>query len=145
MNPDQFPLFPSPFFAGLVTQRLAATWDFYTELLGFSTLAEGGTWVRLLHPCGAQLLLTAAEAVDTPAELVSATNGCGWWLTLEVADVATERARLTAAGVKVEMMPRNSRWPREAIGVRDPMGVWIVLSARESLVRRIPPLASVAA
>ncbi len=142
MQPDDFPVYPSPFFAGLVTSRLCPTWDFYTERLGFRTVAEGGGSVRLLHPCGAQLVLIQEESGQTPAELVSAVEGRGFWLTLEVADVATERLDLMAAGVPVQSLPAAACWPRDSFAVSDPNGVLVVIMPRSERSRC--PVAAVA-
>lgn len=139
MHPDDFPVFPSPFFAGLVTARLFASWDFYTERLGFRTLSEGGGSVRLQHPCGAQLLLLQEETGQTPAELVSATNGRGLWLTLEVADTAAVRMELTTAGVPVQGLPTAGCWPAGAFAVSDPDGVLVVIAPRTPVLRQRRP------
>lgn len=137
MNPEDYPVFPAVFFTGLVTARFFETWDFYTAQLGFRTVEERGAWVRLLHPGGAQLVLLQEEADETPAELVSATDGRGLWLTLEVADPATERMALTAAGVAVHVVPQRRWWRPGTFAVRDPNGVMIMVTPRPSLVTRI--------
>ncbi|MBK8857681.1 MAG: VOC family protein [Opitutaceae bacterium] len=135
MKQDDFSVYPSPFFAGLVTSRFYATWDFYTERLGFRTVSEGGGSVRLLHPCGAQLVLIQEESGQTPAELVSAVEGRGFWLTLEVADVAAERLDLMAAGVPVQSLPGAACWPRDSFAVSDPNGVLVVIMPRSVRAR----------
>lgn len=135
MNPDDFPFYPSPFFAGLVTHRFFATWDFYTERLGFRTVAESGAGVRLLHPCGAQLALMPAETGATPAELVSGADGRGFWLTLEVADADATRRGLAAVGVSAQSLPPVACWPQGSFAVSDPNGVLVVILPRPSLVR----------
>ena len=135
MIQSDFPVFPSPFFAGLVTRRLFATWDFYTERLGFRTVAESGDSVRLLQPCGAQLVLLQEETGAAPAELVSASNGRGFWLALEVGDVEAERRHLVALGVAVQALPVAGSWPAGAFAVSDPDGVLIVIAPRPSVAR----------
>lgn len=135
MQQEEFPVFPAPFFAGIVTRRLFAAWDFYTERLGFRTVAEGGGSVRLLHPCGAQLVLLQEESGAAPAELVSATSGRGSWLTLEVGDVHAERRHLLAAGVIVQNLPVAGCWPEDAFAVSDPDGLLVVIAPRAESVR----------
>lgn len=130
MIQSDFPVFPSPFFAGLVTRRLFATWDFYTERLGFRTVAEGGGSVRLLHPCGAHLVLLQEETGAAPAELVSASSGRGFWLALEVGDVESERQHLVASGVAVQTLPVAGSWPAGAFAVSDPDGVLVIIAPR---------------
>jgi uncharacterized glyoxalase superfamily protein PhnB len=65
------------------------------------------------------------ETDEQHAELVSATEGRGFWLNLEVADVDAMYERLCAAGVLVvqplEAGPRGTRF----FVVRDPNGVLI--------------------
>jgi catechol 2,3-dioxygenase-like lactoylglutathione lyase family enzyme len=143
MTPDDFPVFPAPFHTGLVTPRLFATWDFYTEHLGFRTVHERRGCVQLFHPGGARLTLLQEEAGIAPAELVSATDGRGVWLTLEVADAGTERARLQAAGLATEALPENGPWPQAAFAVSDPNGVLVIITPRAGPpARMLPALAT---
>jgi catechol 2,3-dioxygenase-like lactoylglutathione lyase family enzyme len=132
---DDFPVFPAALFTGLVTRRLYASWDFYTTRLGFRTVEERNGWVRLLHPGGAQLVLLREEADGTPAELVSATNGRGLWITLEVADAAAERAAFEQAGVPLCDVPPGRWWRAGSFAVRDPDGVLVLIAPRPSGVR----------
>lgn len=146
MHPQDFPIYPSPFVTGLVTARLFESWDFYTERLGFRTVAEGQGCVRLLHPCGAQLVLICEESGMTPAALVSAVEGRGFWLALEVADVATERSDLETAGLGIEDVPAAPCWPEGSFAVTDPNGVNVIVMPRAGAVREIfpQPIAAVA-
>jgi catechol 2,3-dioxygenase-like lactoylglutathione lyase family enzyme len=141
---DDFPVFPAAFFAGLVTRRYGESWDFYTTHLVFRTVEERDHWVRLLHPGGAQLVLLREEADETPAELVCGTEGRGHWLTLEVADVAAERAALGDASLRVEPVPAARWWREGSFAVQDPNGVLIIVTPRASCVRRAMAVASAA-
>lgn len=144
MSPEEFSVFPAPFHAGLVTPRLFATWDFYTEHLGFRTVHERRGCVQLFHPCGARLTLLQEEAGIAPAELVSATNGRGVWLTLEVADAGAERRRLRTAGLSPADLPENGPWPPAAFAISDPNGVLVIITprARPPSARFLPALAT---
>ena len=135
MTTEDFPVFPAVFHAGIVTARYHETWDFYTTHLGFRTVEERDHWVRLQHASGAQLVLLREEAGDTPADLVSASRGHGWWLTLEVADAAAERAALRNADVPVQSVPTARWWRAGSFAVRDPNGVLVIITPRASLVR----------
>jgi len=136
MTNDDFPIFPSAFFAGIVTRRYLESWDFYTTHLGFRTIEEHDHWVRLQHHGGAQLVLLREEADQTPAELVSATEGRGHWLTLEVADAAAERNALRAEGLTVQSVPVARWWRPGTFAVQDPNGVLVIITPRASLVRK---------
>lgn len=146
MHTDDFPVFPSPFVFGLVTARLFETWDFYTERLGFRTVTEGQGCVRLLHPCGAQLVLICEESGVTPAALVTRAEGRGFWFALEVADAAAERQHLAAAGIGTADLPAAPCWPEGSFAVTDPNGVTIAIMPRAKSVRCATPniLAAVA-
>jgi catechol 2,3-dioxygenase-like lactoylglutathione lyase family enzyme len=112
-----------PFYFGLVTAKFYETWDFYTEGLGFRTWEEDDHYVVLAHSSGARLSILRHETNEQHAELVSATDGRGLWLNLEVADVDAMYEQLCAAGVPVvqplEAGPRGARF----FVVRDPNGV----------------------
>lgn len=147
MSPDEFPVFPAPLHTGLVTPRLFATWDFYTEHLGFRTVYERRGCVQLFHPCGARLTLLQEEAGIAPAELVSATNGRGIWLALEVADAGAERRRLGEAGLSLKDLPENGPWPAAAFAVSDPNGVLVIITprSRPPSARLLPAMATAVA
>lgn len=128
-------VFPSALMPGIVTYRFEATWNFYTEVLGFTTAQHLRGFVRLQHPCGATLLVTAAEQGDTPPELVSGVVPAGWWLSIEVGDVQAEKDRLRLLEVSLAELPEPLRWHPRAIALRDPNGVLLVIAERASRVR----------
>jgi uncharacterized glyoxalase superfamily protein PhnB len=117
-----------PFYPGLVTANLYETWDFYTTHLGFRTIAEDDTFVQLAHPTGAQLAILRHELDGPASELVSATDGRGYWLNIDVADADAEHARLCAAGVAIVAPPTDKPWGERMFVVRDPNGVLIALA-----------------
>lgn len=133
----------SPFFPNLVTERFVDTWSFYAGRLGFRTICESDHYVHLVHPSGAQLGLLRAELDGPPAELVSATVGRGFWLTLEVADADAELARLAAAGVEIVEPIEEKPWRQRQFVIRDPNGVLIAIAHRTAAVAE--PLASLPA
>jgi catechol 2,3-dioxygenase-like lactoylglutathione lyase family enzyme len=118
------------YYPGLVTARFYKTWDFYTTRLGFRTVAEHDCYVRLVHPGGAQLAVLREETDGAPGELISATEGRGFWLGIDVADADAEYARLQQTGVPVEGPPENKPWGERSFVVRDPNGVLIVVAQR---------------
>lgn len=115
------------FYPNLVTGRLYETWDFYTSVLGFRTVAECDVYVHLQHPSGAQFGLLKEELDGTPAELVSSTEGRGFWLSLDVPDADEEHARLRSLDVPIVEGPADQPWGERRFIVRDPNGVlvWI--------------------
>jgi len=113
------------FSFGLVTAKLYDTWAFYTEHLGFRTWAESDDLVQLVHESGARLNIMRHETNEQHAELVSATDGRGVWLNLDIVDVDVAYERLCADGVSLVQPltagPRGARF----FTVRDPNGVLI--------------------
>lgn len=120
----------SAFHAGIVSARFYETWDFYTSVLGFRTLSENDGYVRLAHPDGAQLSVLQHELNGHWAEVVSATEGRGLWLTLTVDDAEAEFQRLLASGADVARAHRGAKWGDAACVVRDPNGVLIFIVPR---------------
>ena len=113
------------FYFGLVTAKFFETWDFYTERLGFRTLEEDDHRVVLAHSSGARLEVLRHETDEQHAELVSAADGRGFWLNLDVADVVAMYQSLREADISVVQPlaagPRGARF----FTVHDPNGVLI--------------------
>ena len=119
-----------PFYPSLVTAKFHETWEFYTEKLGFRTACECDSYVHLVHASGAQLGVLRHEIDGAYAELVSATDGRGFWINLDVADADAELARLSAAGVEVVTPLEDKPWGDRQFVVRDPNGVLISIAHR---------------
>jgi catechol 2,3-dioxygenase-like lactoylglutathione lyase family enzyme len=122
------------FYPGIVTARFFETWDFYATHLGFRTVCESDIYVQLAHPTGAQIAVLRHEIDGPVEELVSATDGRGVWLNLDVADADAEQRRLAAAGVEIARSAENTPWGDRQFIVRDPNGVLIAI-AHDSEVR----------
>lgn len=116
------------FYPNLVTRKFYETWDFYSEILGFSTVAECGEYVHLAHPSGAQFGLLRDELDGAPAELISPAEGRGFWLSLDVADADAEHARLTDLGIEIAEPLCNRPWGERHFAVRDPNGVLVYIA-----------------
>ena len=104
--------------------------DFYTTHLGFRTVTECGIYVQLAHPTGAQIAVLRHEVDGPVRELVSATDGRGVWLNLDVVDADAEHRRLTQAGVEIASPLEDTSWGDRQFIVRDPNGVLISIAHR---------------
>lgn len=122
------------FFLGIVTARFYETWDFYTAILGFRTLSENNTRVHLQHPSGAQLSILEHEVDGNPSELISAIEGRGLWLNLEVCDLDAEFDRIRSAGAPIVSSPIAQERGGRHFMTRDPNGVLIYVSERLPVV-----------
>jgi catechol 2,3-dioxygenase-like lactoylglutathione lyase family enzyme len=118
------------FYPGIVTGRFYETWDFYTTHLGFRTVTECDIYVQMYHPTGAQIAVLRHEVDGPVKELVSATDGRGVWLNLDVSDADAEHQRLVEAGVEIAAPLENTTWGDRQFIVRDPNGVLISIAHR---------------
>ena len=128
-----------PFYPSVVTARFFETWNFYAEHLGFHTVFESDAYVQLAHASGAQLGILRHEVDGPRPELISATDGRGYWLNLDVADADAEYARLVAAAVDIAEPIEDKPWGDRQFMVRDPNGVLIAIA------HRLPAAATLAA
>ena len=122
-----------PFYPSLVTGRFFETWDFYTMQLGFRTVYADDFYVQLAHACGAQIGVLRHELDGPRPELVSATDGRGFWLNLDVPDADAEFIRLSAAGLDIVSPTEDKPWGDRQFVVRDPNGVLIVIAHRHEV------------
>lgn len=118
------------FYPGIVTADFYGTWDFYSAHLGFRTVTECDHFVQLAHPSGAQLAVLRHELNGEVPELVSATEGRGLWLNVDVADADAEYERLRTAGLQIVSAPEDKPWGERMFIVRDPNGVLVALAHR---------------
>lgn len=116
------------FYPNLVTRKFYETWDFYSANLGFSTAYESDAYVHLTHPSGAQLGLLKHEFDGAPAELISAVEGRGFWLSLDVPHADAEYGRLKSLGVEIAEPLQDKPWGERNFVVRDPNGVLVYIS-----------------
>jgi len=116
------------FSFGLVTERFYETWDFYTEHLGFRTLAESDDALLLIHSSGVRLGVLRHETDTENPERVSATDGRGFWLNLAVEDVDAEFERLSEAGAPVVPALGAGTQTLQSFTLRDPNGVLILVT-----------------
>ncbi|HRE82037.1 MAG TPA: VOC family protein [Opitutaceae bacterium] len=135
MSPNTFFQRLPAFFPGIVSSRFYDTWDFYTTVFGFRTVTECNDYVQLQHSTGAQIAILRHETDGNPAELITGTEGRGFWLNLEVANVDAEYQRLSEAQVPIVSPPETQPWGDRHFVVRDPNGVLIYVAERQ---QRLP-------
>ena len=84
-------------------------------------LGQGKRWVRIAPP-GASTEILLARAVGERQNSATGEQGGGRvWLFLETSDFDTDYAKMRAAGVKFEELPRQERYGRVAVW-SDPWG-----------------------
>ena len=112
--------------AGIITDNLTATREFYTSVLDFGITFENEFYL-LLHPPG-----SASEVAfllpDHPSQhplFRPPYTGQGVYLTIEVADVDTLYRRLKLREVPIAVELRDEPWGDRHFAVLDPNGIAI--------------------
>src|SRR5262245_18751020 len=98
---------------GIITNGLKGSRDFYTTHLGFEPVFVGEGYIHLKNgPIELGLMTGKPEMPAIPAN--------GVWLSLGVANVDAEYARLNSAGVTLDSEPMDQPWGERCFIVRDP-------------------------
>ncbi len=112
--------------AGIVTERLAESKAFYTEVLGFGVTFENEFYL-LLHTPNQQAELSFLRPNHPSQQPVFQPpfGGEGMYLTIEVDDVAAEYARMQELGVPLAFELREEPWGDRHFALVDPNGVGV--------------------
>lgn len=106
---------------GIITDNLAKSRDFYVQHLGFEA-AFVSDWYIHLKNGSIELGLMAAT------KTMAAVPANGVWLSLGVADVDAEFARLKTGNAAIDAEPVDHPWGERSFIVRDPNGFGVNLS-----------------
>ncbi len=112
--------------AGIITEKLAETKKFYTEVLDFGVRFENDFYL-LLHTPNEQAeiaFLLPNHPTQKPL-FQTAYNGNGVYFTIEVADVDKVYQELKKKGVKIEIELRDEVWGDRHFALVDPNGIGI--------------------
>jgi catechol 2,3-dioxygenase-like lactoylglutathione lyase family enzyme len=125
--------------AGIITEKLAESKAFYTEILGFSVTFENDFYLLMHAPgeeAGISFLLPDHETQQPLFQ--PAFNGQGVYLTIELDDVDSLYHALKAKGVPIKIDLRDEPWGDRHFAIQDPNGIGIDLvhyRAQEDEVR----------
>lgn len=112
--------------AGIITQKLKETKDFYTKTLNFEVVFENEFYLLLQTPGGSdQLSFLLPEHPTQKPIFQSAFAGKGVYLTIEVENVDAEYKRLTSLKIPIEIELRNEEWGDRHFAIKDPNGIGI--------------------
>jgi len=112
--------------AGIITERLTETRDFYVNTLGFGVTFENEFYVLLHTPGGKSEISFLLPNHPSQQPLFHAPfPGKGVYLTLEVADVDTLYDELKRKGVTIRIALRDEPWGDRHFAIEDPNGVGI--------------------
>lgn len=114
--------------AGIITEKIQETKQFYTENLGFGITFENEFYL-LMHTPGhqAQLSFLLPDHPSQQPLFRSRFQGEGVYLTIEVDDVDELYHRLKEKGVQIKIDIRDEPWGDRHFAIQDPNGVGIDL------------------
>ncbi|MEQ6166358.1 MULTISPECIES: VOC family protein [unclassified Ekhidna] len=112
--------------AGIITEKLQETKEFYTNTLGFGVTFENDFYILLHTPDkSSELSFLLPEHPSQKPIFQKEFTGHGVYLTIEVEDVDQIYEQLKAKGVKFEFEIRDEPWGDRHFAILDPNGVGI--------------------
>ncbi|WP_127129577.1 VOC family protein [Pseudoflavitalea rhizosphaerae] len=114
--------------AGIITDKMAATKAFYTDVLGFGVTFENEFYL-LMHTPGrtSELSFLLPNHPSQQALFQPAFGGQGVYLTIEVEDVDALYEEMKKKNVEIMIEIRDEPWGDRHFAIRDPNGVGIDL------------------
>ena len=114
--------------AGIISNKMAETKKFYTEVLGFGITFENEFYLLMHTPDKSSEISFLLPDHPTQQPLFhKAFRGEGVYLTIEVPDVDSVYKELKQKNIKMEIDIRNEPWGDRHFAIADPNGVGIDL------------------
>ncbi|MES2731979.1 MAG: VOC family protein [Bacteroidota bacterium] len=112
--------------AGIITQQLQESKQFYIDVLGFGIVFEN-EWFALLHTPdhSAEISFLLPQQPSQKPIFQPAFAGKGIYFTIEVANVEQEYQRIRALNVPIEIELRDEPWGGRHFAIVDPNGIGV--------------------
>lgn len=112
--------------AGIITERLQETKDFYTKVLNFGVTFENEFYILLHTPDqSAQISFLQPNHPSQQPIFQTAFTGKGAYLTIEVDNVDDVYELIKSKGVAIEIEIRDEPWGDRHFAIVDPNGIGI--------------------
>lgn len=112
--------------AGIITEKLDETKQFYTKILGFGVSFENEFYILLHTPNNsAEISFLLPNHPTQKPIFQSAFCGKGVYLTIEVENVDETYKRLKDKGIPMEFEIRDEVWGDRHFAIKDPNGIGI--------------------
>ncbi|MEO1010531.1 MAG: VOC family protein [Bacteroidota bacterium] len=112
--------------AGIITEKLKETKDFYTKTLNFGVTFENEFYLLLHSPNkSAELSFLMPNHPSQQPVFQSPFTGKGVYLTLEVDNVDQVYEQLKSKDVAIEIEIRDEPWGDRHFAILDPNGIGI--------------------
>ena len=114
--------------AGIITEKLSETKQFYQEKLGFGVTFENEFYLLMHTPGGSdQISFLLPDHPSQQPIFQTRFEGNGVYLTIEVDNVDVLYADLKEKGVEIVIEIRDEPWGDRHFAIKDPNGVGIDL------------------
>lgn len=114
--------------AGIITEKIAETKQFYMDNLDFQVVFENDFYLLMQTPGGqAQLSFLLPNHPTQQPLFQPAFTGQGMYLTIEVDDVDALYQKLQSLDVPISIALRNEPWGDRHFAIQDPNGIGIDL------------------
>lgn len=112
--------------AGIITEKLQETKNFYTEILDFGVSFENEFYILLHTPDqSAEISFLQPNHPSQKPIFQSEFNGKGVYLTIEVENVDEVYKQLKEKGIQMEIEIRDEPWGDRHFAIKDPNGIGI--------------------
>lgn len=112
--------------AGIITEKLEETKDFYTNILDFGITFENEFYLLMHTPNkSAEISFLQPHHLSQQPIFQPPFNGKGVYLTIEVENVDEVYEKLKRKNVEIEIELRNEPWGDRHFAIVDPNGIGI--------------------
>ena len=112
--------------AGVITEKLAETKSFYTEIMGFGVTFENEFYLLLHTPDRtAEISFLLPNHPSQQPLFQPPFQGQGVYLTIEVDDVDAWHEKMIAKGVTIKISLRDEPWGDRHFAIEEPNGIGI--------------------
>ncbi len=112
--------------AGIITEKLTETKDFYTNVLNFGVSFENDFYLLMHTPDkSAEISFLKPNHPSQKPIFQSSFNGKGIYLTIEVKEVDTFYQQIKNKGIAIKIEIRDEPWGDRHFAIVDPNGIGI--------------------
>ena len=112
--------------AGIITEKLQETKEFYTKVLGFGVSFENEFYILMHTPDkSAEISFLQANHPSQKPIFQAPFNGKGVYLTIEVENVDKVYEQIKKKGVAIEIEIRDEAWGDRHFAIVDPNGIGV--------------------
>lgn len=113
------------FNPGIITSKMEATREFYTQILGWNVEFENDFYLLIKSPEGSMISFLLPNHSSQQPIFQSEFSGKGVYITVDVSDVDTAYERMKKAGVPIEVPLRDEPWGDRHFAIVDPNGIGV--------------------